>query len=773
MGRLTVKMLSDWHIGSGTGVPGSIDRTVRRDSQEFPFIPAKTLTGIWRDACERVVLGLDEGNGDGYWHRWVDYLFGDQPALTKAREIPPQQAALSVRPAHLSDTLRTALQNKPKLKQALTFIKPGISIDPQSGCAKPEYLRFEELVRVGTILEAEYSLPPDLKIDSDEYKTAQALLAAGAAMVERLGAKRRRGFGRCQMSLDLKLEDALQWLEKNQQKQLEPPKIKNGTGKSSDTVMGKQPTDAENWYQLELEIIPKLPLLLYKRTVGNVVETLDYIPGTNLLPIIHRHLEQLGINVGEAIANGRIIVTHATLVIDGTPAKPVPLALFTEKLNKQNVYNRLVTSQEGKSQLKGYRSGYVGENTNQLTIATVDLVVETHNTVDDGVQRPTSEVGGVYSYEAIASGTRMMAQLRLCLHEDLLKTFQDNWWVNLNGTYHIGRSSKDDYGLVSLEVKSEPTKILQQPKLNQNFLTVWLLSDVLLRNKRLRPTTNIDDFTQVLEQEIGVKLTLRKQSDLISHLVRSRRTESWQTNWQLPRPSLLGLQAGTCIIYQVDVNPDLDKLMKLEIKGIGERRVEGYGQLCFNHQLLSKSSFTLSTLNQNDLLTNFQPISISDTPVFEYAIAIEKAAWRETIYQAVIAKAADKSWRKQVLGIEIYIDNGEKISQPPMSQLSAFRSVLTRMQTPKDKNIALNWLDYLKNTENRKEKWSDSNLQLIKELLNQSHRVWELLDLPFDEITITEQMEANKLKSELWAETINLLVDACFRAHKRDCEPQM
>jgi CRISPR-associated protein Csx10 len=41
--RLRLTMLSDWHIGSGTGRPGNVDRLIVRDSDGLPFAPAKTL----------------------------------------------------------------------------------------------------------------------------------------------------------------------------------------------------------------------------------------------------------------------------------------------------------------------------------------------------------------------------------------------------------------------------------------------------------------------------------------------------------------------------------------------------------------------------------------------------------------------------------------------------------------------------------------------------------------------------------------------------------
>ena len=58
---LRLEFLSDWHVGSGTGRPGNVDRLVTRDASGLPYVPAKTLTGIWRDACvERIWEGTSE-----------------------------------------------------------------------------------------------------------------------------------------------------------------------------------------------------------------------------------------------------------------------------------------------------------------------------------------------------------------------------------------------------------------------------------------------------------------------------------------------------------------------------------------------------------------------------------------------------------------------------------------------------------------------------------------------------------------------------------------
>ena len=791
MGKIILKIDSDWHVGSGTGQTGNIDRLVLRDGEGFPFIPAKTLTGIWRDACEQVAFGLDNGEENKLWYQWLVYLFGDQPALQKGPIASrPRPAALSVRAANLPACLRKALICRPEVKQALTFIKPGVSIDPETGTAKTDFLRFEEMVRCGTILEASFSLPHALQ--STEYDCAIAFLQAGAAFVERLGAKRRRGAGRCCMSLsDLDLNIALKWLEKN----TTPPDIpKLETVKLSAKLPDRAPA-SEPWYKLELQLDLLSPVLAYNRQVGNVIETLDYIPGTYLLSAIYRRLRHHGLDLSEAIARGDLLVTHATLAVSGTRGLPVPFAWFSEKLNPQHFYNLFsFKASEIQRQVKGCRRGYV-TGSEPILPQTVRTILGTHNVIDDPVQRPTEDVGGVYSYQAIAPGTSLRAELRLrqSLVDRLHGERQD--WVNLleEDTYHLGRANKDDYGLVQVKIVKQLESITPagntnppQPPLERggqdtppflrgaggdpNSLTVWLLSDALLRDKRLRYSAQLADLQDTLSQSLGVTLQERNNSNVLSSLTRPHRTESWQKSWGFPRPSLVGLAAGTCVVYDVvgTLNPqnlaDLDQnLADLEITGIGDRRVEGYGQLSFNHPLLSQKEFTLSAASTPQAkLPKFQPIS-SPGPIYDYAKTLEKAAWLEAIRKQAIALAADPKKRKNLLSLTI--TETPPISQPSLSQLGAFRSLVFQMQDSGNNDSVLTWLDNAYS----KQKWSQESCDRAKDILTNDRKVWQYLGLKYRELTVTEAGVA-RLQEKLWVKAVQILIDACIRSHKRDFE---
>ena len=407
MSKLTIiTMLSDWHVGSGTGRPGSIDRLVQRDPHNLPYIPAKTLTGILRDGCELVVAGLDEGSG-GRWHEWLEYLFGSQPPLEpQGTEKTPVTAALSMRSAHFPASLQQALQQKRELQAALTFVKPGVAIDPKSGTAEPECLRFEEMVRSGSYLEAKYELNVT-GLEDLQIHTLEAILVAGAALVERLGGKRRRGAGKCQIKLPgIDLTTALKYLEG--EPPVLPASLELTPSKSLETEkLGK-------WYEIELHLETQSHLIIHARTLGNLVSTLDYIPGTALLPIVAKQLRSI-VDASNAIANNRLIISNATPEVEQQQGRAMPFALFQEKLNDKLIYNRIGESfqvdrdPEDRPQLKGMRSGYVG----QKIYATGSTGVATHNTVEDAIQRPAEDVGGVYSYETIPPQTKFRARLYL------------------------------------------------------------------------------------------------------------------------------------------------------------------------------------------------------------------------------------------------------------------------------------------------------------------------------------------------------------------------
>ena len=858
-----LKMKSDWHVGSGVGRPGNVDSLIARDAGDFPFIPAKTLTGIWRDAAETLADALDEGKGKK-WAEWVNVVFGDQPALASKDEIrteKPRSAALSISPASLSEGVRRLISKQTnskdrRLLSALTFIKPGVAIDERSGTARTDFLRFEEMARTGTELVARCELNTE-GWNPAQKEAAAALLLASAGLVERLGGKRRRGAGQCEMLIEsFGVQDAIDWLEKDENKL--PPDLplvnesKNGESASSSNIdhpdaadeeassedssteAPTQSSGADEWMSLSIRLKLKTPVTIASRTLGNISETLDFVPGTYLLPHITRSLKKLGCDCRADVASGDIQVLPATIEINKARGLPVPNVLAQRKVGggfdkKGTVINRLRETMS--EQTKNLRAGYIagGRNGKLPAYRTVPQTLLTHNTVKDDVQRPTEEVGGVYSREAIAphdlhtnSGVALRSELRL--RKTIADKMKGDWWSKLNGPCRLGVSRKDDYGAVEFEALGQPQQITSQPSSDpqksdggKELLTVWLLSDVLLRDKGLRQTSLIEALQRELRKKLGEfgnsSITLKEvewkkvdsasagqsvddKSSWVTSLLDTRRIESWHEGWGLPRPSLIAIKAGSCLVFEVESGSlDLKALSRIEREGLGERRGEGYGQVCFNHPLLiskikdwepaneiaanpSDSSSSANEGNAAKTKSNEEQQGSEQLSEGErrYAEIIEEAAWREALRRAVLKATDSRDKRKNILGLAF---DEPRDSVPPMSQLGGFRSVIERLSND-NANLVTDWLDHLEATSNRREKWAgalDKVCKLFgdrkKETANGKEKItwsiWEAMKEDWqDPPTLVRQPK--ELREKFWAEAVRALVDAGIRAHKRELE---
>lgn len=832
-------MESDWHIGSGAGISGNIDRQVIKDKDGFPYIPAKTLTGIWRDACEQVAFGLDEGDEFGAWNQYVLFLFGEQPALNQDQSAlnQPIPSALEIRPAYLDLGIKQKIlsctpASQQALKDAVTFVKASNSINHSSGCTEERFLRFEEMTRLGCLLRTECKLNLENLKDENQKKCAFALLVASAKLVDKLGGKRRRGTGKCSWRLGTEEQhknkkvinyveeiDSLTWIENNELPT--PPVLSNKKGKDSFYIEESEKSKVQyssqkRWFKIPLVINTILPVIVKDKTVGNVVKTLDYIPGTSLLPIVARKLGQLGFDVKEAISQKELIVTNATIEINKKSGKPVPFAIFYDKIDggfekKQAVCNKFNDEdlQEFRHrQLKGYRQGYVDLSNVKNSLPSyieVKKIFQTHNTIQDKFQRPTTEVGGIYSYQAIESELVFRAELRI-------KTFLPTEDKNINSEKRkgkkrgkrnkinkdnnqptvniftqlkenlsiqekIGTSKKDDYGLVNIKVeKSIEISSINDSKIEKisESITVWLLSDMLIRNDNLKTTISVDDFRKLLQQEINNNQEQANhiELDIVSEktYLRHKRIESWQSRWNLPRPSLVSFMAGSCLELKIKNKKEIDLqvLRHLEIYGIGERTAEGFGQISFNNPLLANPLSKLSSsLKKESSSAKTNNAKIQN---HQFARLIEIEAWRKAIAKEAMTLASNDDLREQFLGIKIE----DKKSYPSMSQLGNLRSLVRQVQNFDDAGIVINWIASLKKKDNG-DKWRNTSdgLNKLIILFEDPQQIWK--DLSFEKNIelknlIIRDIEEGLLKEELWSEAIKASIFECILAHKRELE---
>lgn len=706
-GTIRIEFKSDWHVGEGAGGMGHIDRLVRRDPEDgLPFVPAKTLTGMLRDGCERVARAADGGR-HGDWSVFCDRLFGVQSRGTA--QIGHTTAAwLSVSAARFDPDLRAALAGRAAcdpLRRALCFIKPGVAIDSATGMARDDMLRLEEVVVAGSVLEADWCLLGTL--DDDGMDAALALLAAGCTVTERIGGKRRRGSGRCTLRLHGARAEVARL-------RAPPPVLSERQARPLGLQTAQPPTSgAPLVCALDLELLA--PVVVPAQTLGNVVETRDYLPGALLLPALDAALRRaLGARSGELtalLASGRVQVRNAyPLAPDGSRALPAPLVLEAEKERPDRVRNGFFPRPANSAvQYKPVREGFVPADGlppvdgGRSPLVRVHCLAFTHATIDDGPQRPTSNVGGVYTYFALAPGQRFRAELWL---EPGLVESAEALCRELPTELRIGRAKKDDYGRVRVTARpAQPGTTGSTDPAGE--ATLWLTAPLLVRDLRLAPVTDAMALVDVLGREVGVRI------ELIDERCRAHREEGWISAWREPRPSRIGLAAGSCLKLRFEPPLACARLAELEHRGFGERRGEGYGELRFDAPVLAREHSP--TLPKPDAS---MPAAAPAVPTADqFTRALHQRAWRQVIRDFIQHEAASIA---ETLGW------GE--AKPSNSQLGALRSRFEGWTGTNDARRRFKtWWDHLLTIDKRRNQWPKAGHDRIASFGEDADAIWTAL----------------------------------------------
>ena len=447
--------------------------------------------------AERVAKALNT-DGAKLWADAVDRLFGSRPALRTRRRRLRLRRRCPHRTGALPGRCATALRDD-RLRNVVTFVKPGVAVDSAFRAGEAEHAAFEEMARAGSRLEAGGSL----HADEASAALAEALLVAGAAMVERIGGKRRRGTGRCHITVEglMSLRDAVTLIEATS----EPATIR-AEGSRQDAIAVAR---GSQLVEFPIEIKALTTLVCPAQVVGNVTESLEYVPGSNVLAMVAGAVQRAGLDVSNLIATGGLRVMPALPDVAGATGFRPPFALHRKKAASDNDPATNALHPEGRKDLaesevplRAMRGGWLSGSWG-LTRET-PLSFHTHGSVDDESQRPKADAGGgVYTYSGISAGTVLRSSLIVEVDQ------QDRLAAELAkvaGEHRLGRSKKDDYGLAGVRVGQPQTIALEQAP--EGEATLWCLTDVVLLDEALRPSTSPNDLAGALARSIGAEVTV-------------------------------------------------------------------------------------------------------------------------------------------------------------------------------------------------------------------------------------------------------------------------
>ena len=359
---MTIVFTSDWGASTGVGHAGRTHSKIER-SGDKPVVRGTVITGVLREQAMLAARALD-GAEEGKWTGFALWLFGQNPDGKQGSDPHPRHvifsdaapASASAIPVH--DTV-------------------SLSIDPTTGTARDQFLRFTERAAPG-VLTGTFTLIDEAGSelsDPAKIKAARFLLGVAGLMVRGIGSGRSGGDGECTVVVsdkdyveigrhDAKAADALERILANRDDDNGPTYSSADVETVTDQLRCraqkslKQIPDAPNlpenspqdiampclqqsesgdttWYETALDIVLDSPVVSYEVPFSNEVRSLDFLRGTVLVPWLHNFLRKKYPDsdvVNSAIVSGDLRISDALPVYKGVAGLPVPFILENEKV---------------------------------------------------------------------------------------------------------------------------------------------------------------------------------------------------------------------------------------------------------------------------------------------------------------------------------------------------------------------------------------------------------------------------------------------------------
>ena len=369
-GHVTIVFTSDWGVSTGVGQAGRTHSTIERCNGK-PVVRGTVITGVLREQAMLAAKALD-GQKEGKWTSFALWLFGQDPN---------SEPGSTSHPRHVLFTDATPASSIP------VHDTVSLSIDPKTGTARAQFLRFTERAAAG-ILTGTFTLIDEAGLPLSVQATIDAahfLLGVAGLMVRGIGSGRSGGDGECTVVVsdkdyvtanlpDEEASDALERILANQdddnsptysskdvatvadrlrcraQKSLKQiPDLPKDLPKESPqdiALPSSQPSESGDtaWYETALDIVLDTPVVSYEVPFSNEVRSLDFLRGTVLVPWLHNLLRkkyQGGSDlVKSAIVSGDLRISDALPVYKGLAGLPVPFVFENEKVPEDKLKDK-------------------------------------------------------------------------------------------------------------------------------------------------------------------------------------------------------------------------------------------------------------------------------------------------------------------------------------------------------------------------------------------------------------------------------------------------
>ena len=638
-GHVTIMFTSDWGVSTGVGHAGRTHSTIERCGDD-PVVRGTVITGVLREQAMLAAKALD-GPKEGTWTNFARWLFGQDPD-SKPGSVP--------HPRHVLFSDATPASKIP------IHDTVSLSIDPTTGTARDQFLRFTERAAAG-VLTGTFTLIDEAGAETSDQETIKAahfLLGVAGLMVRGIGSGRSGGDGECTVLVTSHEVEAragqstskivafasscaqeLRTSLKKLAQSLEPevvsalPAPQRSTQHQVGTIDGSA-AQHSGGHHLILDLTPNSPIVSYEVPFSNEIRSLDFLRGTVLLPWLHRLVsskKQAGNEavITNAVTGGHLVVSDALPVISETEGLPVPLTLKTDKTSPSDSPITLYgDSPKNKGKIP-VRGGYVffgpkggdGKEPGTKTQGWYGKPpLRGRQTTAINHETGAASKGQLVLVDALPEGMSMRAHV--WVSDELWNAASVPNLLNEPREARLGsRKLTGTFGSATCTLREETAT---ERESRSRFGNAGIAQPTGDASKSVSGTTSgesapasSDDQTvalwftsDVIARSAGLGAggtvddlirAFKRESITVEAVgtpsIRHRRVDSWSPADNGPRASRLAIQAGSVIQVRVS-EEDRAKLLKLAPFGVGELTAQGYGRFVVDHPLLSVQSIEVT-----------------------------------------------------------------------------------------------------------------------------------------------------------------------------------
>lgn len=570
-GRLKLQLLSDTLFASGH-LHSHFDAEFQSDSWGLPFIGARRLKGLWREACEDLLAVSSEPTGI-LRDESVELLFG-KPGMKEAGLLQLSNAewidADHVR-AWLEywESQKNNLIDPKNIKAYFGASRTRTAINQDTYTALPHSLRFQHLLKAGLEFEAKFTMTFKDPFPSKYIEDRLKLLADACRYIRVGGMGRNRGYGQ----LKVELIECYSMLTIENQSTEDQSELKQVTENERSCIH----------YQIKL-LEPCL--IRAEGSDPNAIQSKTLILGRSIWGALGKYCYQMGICPDNQILHE--IFTNPYMVgIRFTPASlyrqvdwegrcfwPSPL-FFREKMENE-LDNLLLDGPTEKNWPLLHSLSSFSRDNEELHTTSINSERIPHSQHNPGRDQE------IFYYEPLSAKQVFIGQI-WCNQAQCaeLKAV-----LKIEPEIRLGLSSQVGYGKAKISIPdhfendSEENDILnfeeQSTATTQEWI-LWLQSDTLIRNNKGFTSTHPQDLCH----QIQIQLDLNDGDIVLLKMVsRPMHVYGFSGLHQSFLPLQNAFQAGSGFRFGFKSNiPNLShRLRKLEQFGIGEFTQMGWGQ---------------------------------------------------------------------------------------------------------------------------------------------------------------------------------------------------